>query len=70
MELDCFNQDAYLADPLMAETLRQLLVVNHQIEGLNKEIVDKLESYQERYKELKQRITSLQSQITELEKCP
>ena len=52
--------DAYLADPFMAEALRQLVEVDHKIEGLNAELVSKLEQYQQRYSELKERIATLE----------
>ena len=55
--------DAYLADPLMAETLRKLLAVDHHIEGLNDQIVGRLEFYQERFKDIKQRVAGLEREI-------
>ena len=55
--------DAYLADPLMAETLRKLLAVDHRIEGLNDQIVGRLEYYQERFKDIKQRVAGLEREI-------
>lgn len=63
MEENTFEVDAYLADPLMAETLRKLLTINHRIEGLNDQLVERLEHYQERFKDIKQRIACLEREI-------
>ena len=52
--------DAYLADPLMAETLRKLFAVYHHIEGLIDQILGRLEYYQERLKDIKHRVAGLE----------
>ena len=68
--METIEVDAYLADPLMAETLRKLLAVDHHIEGLNDQIVGRLEYYQERFKEMKLRIASLEREISVINDSP
>ena len=55
--------DAYLADPLMAETLRTLLAIDHHIEGLNDQIVGWLEYHQQRFKDIKHRVAGSEREI-------
>jgi len=48
--------DAFLADPVLAETLRKVIEVDYKIDGLNAELVERLEHYQKRYIELRSKV--------------
>ncbi len=50
------ESDAYLADPVLAETLRKVIEVDYKIDGLNAELVERLEHYQKRYLELRTKV--------------
>lgn len=45
---------------MLAETLRKVIEVDFKIDGLNADLVERLEYYQTRYKELCAKVVSLE----------
>jgi len=52
-----------LQDPALAAALRQVIEADHKIEGLTTDLVEKLEHYQQRYKELTLKIKQLETEL-------
>ena len=60
--------EAFIVDPVLATTLSKLIDVNYKIDGLTKELVERLQHYEQRYKDLKQRIEDLEKDLQLLQK--
>lgn len=55
--------EQYLQDPALAAALRQVIEADHNIDGLTTDLVEKLEHYQQRYKELTLKIKQLEAEL-------